>query len=390
MKNIRRIVHVLAALEIALLFASCATTARRPQPLDSPEALLLRMTTEEKVAQLFVICPEQLTDDVQTECTVAGKDCYKLSKDMKEFLARYPAGGFVLFKRHMKNKKQLKALTSQLAFGEAIPPMIAVDEEGGRVTRLAKTDALKIAPVGAMGMIGATGDVQQAYNAGAYIGGYLAEYGFTLDFAPVVDVNTNPENIVIGDRAFGSEPLLVAEMAGAFLDGLHSKGIRGCIKHFPGHGDTKADTHADFVAVEKSWDELSACELVPFVANFGSADCIMVAHVTLTNALTEQYPASLSRELITDKLRGELGYDGVVITDALDMGAIVKNFGTADAALRAFKAGADVLLMPQNYLVAYKAVLGAVERGRISRERLDESVLRILRLKSSLAQEPAF
>ena len=303
-----------------------------------------------------------------------------MTSEMKENLKKYPVGGFLLFQKNIESESQLKKFNENLKKACAISPIIAVDEEGGRVARLARTESLGIKNVGAMEEIGKTGDTQKAQEAGAYIGSYLDEYGFTFDFAPVADVNSNPQNTVIGDRAFGSEPNEVAKMVGAFLDGLHSSKIKGCIKHFPGHGDTKDDPHKSFVSVEKTWDELNECELIPFKENFSKADSVMIAHISLTNVTSDGLPASLSKELI-DKLRGELGYDGVVLTDALNMGAIKTYYDSAYAAILAFEAGNDILLMPQDFEKAYDGVLSAVKNGRISEKRLNESVMRILKLK---------
>ena len=379
--NLRKLSGVFFVISVvfSLFFASCSSSSIDFEA-KTAESLLAGMTTEEKVAQLFVLRLEQLELNTLPEDR-KGKSYLKLTSEFKSVLKKYPVGGFCLFANNIKGKKQLKKLNKDLRMACEIPPIIAVDEEGGRVARLARTESLGIENVGFMADIGASGDAQNALKAGAYIGKYLSEYGFTVDFAPVVDVNTNPENIVIGQRAFGSEPELVSEMAGAFLAGLHSAGIRGCIKHFPGHGDTKGDTHADYVAVEKSWEELKACELIPFKANFEQADMVMIAHVTLTKAASDGLPASLSKELITDKLRGELGYKGIVLTDALDMGAIEKNYGSANAAVLAFEAGNDILLIPYDFVPAYEGMLEAVKSGKISEERLDESVLRILNLK---------
>lgn len=372
---IRPAIAAAAVAAAAALLSSCAGTpaeeARRTAVSARVEETLSRMTDEEKVAQLFVVTSEQLADGALTEATDA------LSEAAKEF----PVGGFILFARHIAEPSQLRALNKALASLTPIPPMIAVDEEGGRVARLARNENFFLPTFRSMEDVGATGDPENARGAGQAIGGYLRSFGFTVDFAPVADVNTNPDNIVIGDRAFGSDPELVAEMDGAFLRGLSSAGIRGCLKHFPGHGDTKGDTHKGFVSVDRTWEELKARELIPFTRNLERSPAVMVAHVTLTKATTDGLPASLSRQLIEGRLRGELGYEGLVLTDALDMGAITERFGAGEACVMAFEAGNDVLLMPKDFREAYSAVLSAVRSGRISRERLDGSVARILAFK---------
>lgn len=356
--------------------------------LSAVEKTLRSMTLEQKVGQLFVIRPDQLDttltlDDIHEPSTSKVSGDRELTEVMKETLTRYPAGGFALFSKNITDPKQLKHFTADLkaACGEAPAPLMAIDEEGGKIARIANHGSFNVTKFESMEALGKTGSTKKVRKAASAIGKYLVEYGFTMDCAPVADVNTNPDNTVIGNRAFGSDPNLVSKMVSAFLDGLHQQGVAGSIKHFPGHGDTKDDTHSGYVAVDKTWDELLKAELIPFRENFGKTDSVMVAHITLPNVTSDGLPASLSRELITGKLRGELGYDGLVITDALAMGAIVKAYGSAEASVMAFEAGNDILLMPWDYREAFDGVLQAVREGRISEARLDESVRRILELK---------
>ena len=345
-------------------------TPQREILLSNADVILEQLSTEEKVAQLFIIMPEQLSSDAITKVTAS----------LYSEILRYPVGGFIFFARHIEEPSQLRKFTKKLKEISLVPPILAVDEEGGRVARIAQAENFFLPQFENMATIGATKNIENARGAGQIIGSYLKSFGFTLNFAPVADVNTNPKNIVIGKRAFGSDPEKVADMVGAFLSGLHSTGVKGCIKHFPGHGDTKGDTHSNYVAVKKNWAELKHCELIPFVKNFSEADYVMVAHVTCTNIDTK-FPASLSKALISGKLRGELGYKGLILTDALNMGAIEKNYGSDEACILAIEAGNDILLMPKNFHAAYNAVLEAVRSGRISIERIDESVLRILHAK---------
>ncbi len=365
---------------VAASLTSCASISqgnfskKSSIELTNASHILSQMTIEEKVAQLFVITPEQLATGV-----ISG-EYTKADGKLSEAASRYPVAGFIVFARNIKTPEQIRKFNASLSSLTPIPPILAIDEEGGRVARLARSEKFFLPKFANMAAVGKTGNTENARGAGQIIGSYLATFGFNFDFAPVVDVNTNPENIVIGARAFGDKPQLVGDMAAAFLSGLHSTGVKGCIKHFPGHGDTKGDTHAEYVAVTKTWDELKNCEIIPFKQNFENTDCVMVAHVTCT-AIDTVYPASLSKALITDKLRNELGYKGVILTDALDMGAIEKNYGSGEASILAFEAGNDILLMPKDFYAAYDAVLKAVHSGRISEERLNESVLRILQLK---------
>lgn len=347
------------------------------------EILLSNMTLEEKVGQLFLIRPDSLdpslTPDQVNETYLYGHT--EATSTMLDTLRKYPASGIVFFGKNLSDPNSLQRYTDSLSSVSNLPLLYAVDEEGGIVSRIAQVSSFGVENIGNMANIGATGDPQKAYSAGKYIGSYLSRFGLKLDFAPVADINTNPNNIVIGKRAFGSDPILVSSMVSSFLDGLHSEGAIGCIKHFPGHGDTTADTHEDYVSVQKTWDQLKEAELIPFIDNFGNTDMIMIAHLTLPKITNDGLPASLSKELVTGKLRQELGYEGLITTDALAMGAIAKNYTSAEAAVLAFDAGIDILLMPFDYTEAFEGIVEAVKSGKISENRLDESVLRILNLK---------
>ena len=328
------------------------------------------LTLEEKVAQLFIIAPEQLDEESVTTLTAAAK----------EKLAALSPGGFIFFYKNLSTPSALRSFTADLNAACAIPPILSIDEEGGSVARIGNAD-FGVKTYRSMGAVGDTGDPDKAYEAGATIGAYLRDFGFTLDFAPVADVNSNPDNPVIGRRAFSSDPDVVAEMDNAFISGLHSQGVLACIKHFPGHGDTAGDTHEGFVSLDKSLEELYEVELVPFIANLHNTDMVMVAHVSVEKITGSTRPASLSYEMVTGLLRERLGYRGLIITDSLQMGAVVNTYGAAEAAVLAFEAGNDLLLLPEDYAAAYDAVLAAVKSGRISQARLDESVARILRSK---------
>ncbi len=265
-----------------------------------------------------------------------------------------------------------------------VPLVFSVDEEGGTVARIGNNGSFGVETFPDMADIGATGDPAQAQAVGQSIGTYLRELGFQLDFAPVADVNTNPNNPVIGDRAFHSDPEQAAMMVSAAVDGFHQGGVACTLKHFPGHGDTAQDSHYGYASSDKTWEEMRTCELYPFQAGIAAgADAVMVSHITTPNATSDGLPASLSYEMITEKLRGELRFQRLVVTDSLAMEAITDSYSAAEASLMAFQAGADVLLMPADLGEAYDALLAAVQDGTISQERLDESVLRILQLKEN-------
>ena len=348
---------------------------------------LQSMSLTEKVGQLFLIRPDQLAVDLPLEeiHKSTAKGVKSMNKIMLDTLKKYPAGGFVLFAKNIASPEQLKNFTKELKNSSKIFPYIAIDEEGGRIARIANSKNFNVKKYKSTAEIGKNG---KAREAAAEIGTYLKEYGFNFDFAPVADINTNPENIVIGDRAFGSEPEKVSELVGEFLDGLHSKGVAGSLKHFPGHGDTKGDTHAGSVNVYKTWEELLKAEIIPFKNNLNKADSVMIAHIIMKNILNDDLPATLSHEIITGKLRGELNYDGIVITDAMMMDAINKNYSSSEAAVMAIEAGNDIILMPYDYIEAFNGVVNAVKSGRISEKRIDESVMRILKLKNKM-QNPS-
>lgn len=339
--------------------------------------VLGKMSLREKVGQLFIVRPEALAENSNAE-TAPSTD--RVDDAVISRIEEYPVGGIALFSRNITSAEQLPMFISDLQSSSKYPLFIAVDEEGGRVARIANSDFFNVASYKSMEDIGKSGDASKAEEVGRQIGSYLKELGFNLDFAPVADTNTNPQNIVIGDRSYGSDPALVARMVSAQLDGMHDSGIMGTLKHFPGHGDTKDDTHSGYVSVNKSWDELKACELVPFISALDKADTIMVSHITVTSI--DKLPSSLSYEIITRKLRNELGYNGVIITDSMAMGAVADSYTSDIAAVMAVKAGADIILMPESLEKSFNAVLNAVNSGEISISRIEESAERVLTLKA--------
>lgn len=355
--------------------------------LDEYEApakeILKGMTLKEKVGQLFMVTPDALKN--------GGSSITKLTPEMKKKLTKYNLGGVIMFDRHIKTPSQIKkfnkALTNASYDDLGIPIFIAVDEEGGRVTRIAHNSNFDVPKFKSMLAIGNTGKTSKAKNVGMKIGAYLKEYGFTLDLAPVADCFTNPKNTVIGDRSFGADPDLVKKMVASTIKGFHEQGIMTAIKHFPGHGNTSEDTHKQTVKVTKSWAKLKKLELVPFVYNFENTDMIMASHIRCTGVDSNIAPASLSNIMINKKLRSELGYKGIVITDSLDMAAVSSKYDSATAAVKSFRAGCDILLCPVNFVNAYNGVLNAVKDGTISEKRLNKSVLRIIKLKLKYADE---
>lgn len=368
----------------SLSFGTTNVQAAAKKKADPCEKILKSMTIEEKVGQLFIVRPETL-DSKYTKKQAANTKKYavtKINKNITKSLKKYKVGGIVMFSKNIKNPKQITKLNKELQKNSKRKLFICVDEEGGSVARIANNKNFKVKKYPDMQKIGKSGKTSKAKDVGYTIGKYLKKYEFNLDFAPVADVNTNPKNIVIGKRAFGSSPSLVSKMVDAEIKGFHKAEIMACVKHFPGHGDTKGDTHTGYVSIKKNWNALKKCEIVPFKKAFSSStDMVMVAHITANKVSKDKLPASLSYNMITKKLRKELKYNGVVITDSMEMGAIADNYTSAESAVMAIKAGADVVLMPYDFKAAYNAVLKAVKSGKISEKRLNESVLRILKLK---------
>lgn len=341
-------------------------------------AFLQKMTIEEKTAQLFIVLPEALMDDVS--CVTAAGNMTKKAMD------EIPVGGFVYLRSNLQSKEQVQEMLRNVqAYSMerlGVPPFLCVDEEGGSVTRIGGTGKFDVPVIEDMASIGQTQDIEKAREAGAVIGQYLAELGFNVDFAPVADVLTNSDNTVVKSRSFGNHPELVANMSQAVITELEKNGVYGTYKHFPGHGTTAGDTHKGYAFTEKTLEELKACELIPFQDGIDKGvSFIMAGHISLPNVVGDDTPASLSKYVISDLLRNQMGYDGIVITDAMNMGAVANQYSSAEAAVKALQAGVDLILMPENFKSAYQGVLKAVENGTLSEERIDESLRRILYVK---------
>lgn len=335
------------------------------------------LTLEQRVAQMFMITPDALTG-------VSGAT--RAGDSTRSAFAQYPVGGLVYMSANLTGPDQTTEMLSNMKnFSQdtvGLPIFLGVDEEGGTVTRIASNQEFGVTDVGNMSAVGASGDAQNAYNAGSTIGTYLNNLGFNMDFAPVADVLSNPDNAVVKDRSFGSDSQLVADMVCAEMNGLNEHQIAPVIKHFPGHGATSGDSHDGVVTIEKSLDELMANELIPFQQAINSgASFVMVGHISVPAITGDNTPASLSNTMVTGVLRNQMGFHGVVITDAMDMGAITASYSSADAAVAAINAGVDIILMPDDFKSAYQGVLDAVANGTISEERINESAARIIKAK---------
>lgn len=359
--------RIIAFLLVCACLLSCALAEA-----DDIEAILRSMSLREKIGQLFCVRPEAIM--------VSGSKV--LGEKSREILAEYPVGGFAIFANNISSASQMQQLMEDISSVTKVPPYFAVDEEGGSVARIANSSAFPNVPdVGSMGKIGGTGDPEKARAASETIGSYLKELGFHLDFAPIADVRTNSGNAVIGNRAFSSDPEAASGMVAAAVQGFHEAGMACTLKHFPGHGHTEGDTHYGSAATNKTWEEMLECELLPFQAGIAAgADAVMLAHILTPNASADALPASLSPEMVA-RLRNDLGFDGLIITDSLSMAAITKNYSSDEAAMAALYAGADVLLMPRDLKTAFDMMVWAAEESILPISRIDESVRRILRFK---------
>ncbi|MDG0812239.1 beta-N-acetylhexosaminidase [Cohnella rhizosphaerae] len=294
-------------------------------------------------------------------------------------------GGVILYKDNIadvaKTVKLINAIKAANAKAGNAPLFVSVDQEGGKVSRL--PSSYKKIPDAAV--VGKTGDEKLATRMGELLAREVRSAGFNVDFAPVLDINSNPDNPVIGTRSFGTTAGLATRMGLAAMRGLREEGVVSVVKHFPGHGDTAVDSHLDLPVLNKTAEQLAKLEWVPFQAAIGQhADAVMVAHI-LFPKIDPEAPASFSKVIIGDQLRGKLGFKGVVITDDMTMGAIAKHYDLADAAVKSVSAGSDILLVAHGYDVerkVYKALLNAVHGGKLTEARIDESVTRILTLKA--------
>ena len=357
-----------------------------PQQTELSQAVagrLAGMTLREKVGQLFFVRPDAL-DPAQEQEQIDDADAAgvtALTDAMSAVLADYPVGGVVLFGKNITGPQQLTDLAGQLHAAMDTPLLIAVDEEGGAVARLANHPAFDLPRYESAAAVAAAGGAQAVQQMYAEIGGYLDSYGIDLDFAPDADVNTNPDNPVIGTRAFSSDPQTAAGMVAAAVEGFADTGVLCCVKHYPGHGDTAEDSHKSLAATHKTWQELAACELLPFQAGVrAGADLVMAGHIAAPEVTGEDTPASLSPQLV-GSIRTGLGFSGAIVTDSLAMEGITGLYSAGEAAVLAVQAGADILLMPNGLAEAFDAVVAAVEEGTIPESRIDESAARVLALK---------
>lgn len=382
MKTFIRLFSVL--LSIMLFCTGCGVSKensksdtvenKEPTVDEKVEKIVNNMTLEEKVGQIFMVAPEAVDKD--------GGITTVFTENIEKEIEKYNLGGYILFASNIENPTQTQELINGLKKSSKIQPFVGVDEEGGRVARIGKNSAMGVEKIEPMAQVGKSQNYERANEIGTTIGKYIKNLGFNLDFAPDTDVLTDSNNTEIGDRSFGNDPEVVGKMATEVVKGLQSENISTVLKHFPGHGGSIGNSHQGFSLSNRTEEELKKCEIVPFkTAIEKGADCVMVAHMSLPNVTGDNIPATLSKKVVTDMLKTELNFKGVVFSDSMSMGAITENYGTGDACVKAVEAGIDMVLMPENLDEAYNAVLEAVKNGKISQERLDDAVSRIIKAK---------
>lgn len=355
-----------------------ATPAPTPTPEPTPtpdpvltraEELLAGMSLREKLCQLMIVRPEVLTGE--SPVTAAGETT-------RLALEQYPVGGLIYSVDNLVTQEQTREMIENKQSYSKIPLIISADEEGGNVGRLMYK--LGTTFIHSMYSYKDMGE-DTAYQNALTIGTDMVSCLFNTDFAPVADVWTNPANTVIGDRAYSDEFGQASELVAAAVRGFTESGVICCVKHFPGHGDTSTDTHEGAAVVDKSLEELRAGEFLPFEAGIeAGVDMVMVGHITVT--AVDDEPATISHEVITGLLREELGWDGVVVTDSLDMGALA-GYEIGEVCVKYLEAGGDIMLGIPDLAAALTALETAVTEGRLTEQRIDESALRVLMLKLS-------
>ena len=399
--TMKRILCLMTALLLVFATVSFAEKAEA----NSPEKILSGMTRRDKVAQMMIasfrVWQEVPAEgEAEPETEPPKMNITELNEPIREMLGRNHFGGMLLFGENFVDPEQTIRLVSDLQTtnraGGGLPQIFFIDQEGGNVNRIG------FSTQGVSNMaLAASGETENAKAMAAIHGEEIRLLGIHADFAPVVDVNNNPSNPVIGIRSFSDDPQTVAAFGCAYLEGLHEQGVMAALKHFPGHGNTDTDSHTGFPLINSSYEELKTCELIPFKAAIDAgADMVMTAHIQYPQIEKETYssvstgekvflPATMSKTILTDILRGDLGFEGVIVADALDMAAIADNFSVEDTVKYTINAGVDLLILPcvkdtnlfkltDTYV---DTAVALVEKGEIDEARVNESVLRILKLK---------
>lgn len=335
------------------------------------ETMISEMTLEEKVAGIFIVTPESLVG--QNNVTKAGDGT-------KEALEKYAVGGIVYSKKNITSAEQLTEMVNATQSYSRYPLFIAIEENGGDDS--AVQAALKLDKVDSQLDMATTGDVNVIYNNYKSIGSYLTQYGFNLLLGPSADILTDSDKSKIGKNSFGKDKDTVSSYVNQAIGGLHETGISTCVKHFPGEGAADGNPENEMTATTSSADLLLSNDMVPFItAAQAQTDMIMVSHESAEVITNNTTPCSMSKEIMTDVLRAQMQFDGVIITEAMNVPAITEYYTDEESVIKAIKGGADMILAPAKFEAAYSAVLEAVQEGSIAEERLNDSLKRIYKIK---------
>ena len=367
MKKITLCILLIITTLLTLSLSRCSN--KNNQTIDVIQQKLDNMTLDEKIGQMITI----------------GIDGYSVDDTAKQLITDKKVGGVILFKNNISNSNQLLQLINDIKginSTNKIPIFISVDQEGGRVNRLPS----EIKSLPSNEVVGNKNDNKLAYDIGKNIGYALGSFGFNMDFAPVLDVNSNPNNTVIGDRSFSNDKDKVASLGASEINGFKDSNIISVAKHFPGHGDTATDSHYALPIINKTLDELKSVEFVPFKKSIEEkVPAIMVSHILMPQ-IDANNPASMSKTIITDILRKDLKFDGLIVTDDMTMGAVTNDLDITTACINAINAGADLLLVCHGYdneINVINAIKDAVNNGIISIDTINRSVYKILSLKEN-------
>ncbi len=333
---------------------------------------LKKKTLDEKIAQMLIIYYSSTTYDETLEQTI---------KEVKP-------GGFILMNDNISTYQNTLNLVKSMQNDSKIPMIISIDQEGGIVQRLQKITDIEVTNIPSMLALGKTNDKNLAYNVGKIMAQQLKTLGINLDFAPVVDIYSNKDNKVIANRSFGSNSEEVTTMALALKQGLEDNNVNTCLKHFPGHGDTTVDSHYNLPVINKDYNDLSKVELIPYYkAIKNNTNMIMIGHIALPKITKDNTPASLSKEIITNLLKTKLKYQGLVITDALNMKALTDNYSDKEIYTMAINAGVDLLLMPNGSRKAIEYIKESIKEKKITEQMINTSVTKILTYKYNHVKE---
>lgn len=343
-------------------------------PKEPTEEEKLKKKVEDKISQM------SLKEKIGQMIIISYENDY--TEELDNILKTVKPGGFIIFPQNVSTYDGTMEYISKVKNTADIPMIISIDQEGGRVQRIKNMTDVNVQTIPPMIELGKTNDTTLAYDTGAVLAKEIAAFGINTDFAPTLDIFSNPNNTVIGNRAFGKDAQTVINMALPFAHGMESEGIIPTFKHFPGHGDTTSDSHVELPVVTKTKEELYQNELLTFKAAIeDNAQMIMTAHIALPNVTGDYTPATLSKVVVNDILREELGFKGVVITDAINMKALRDNYTLEEICNYSINAGVDIILMPLDPIEASNTIENLVNNGTISEERINESVNRILTLK---------